>query len=65
MAADVIPHILMNWNLPGGLDYVLSDNVAVIPMPFPLGSQNCAIVNPYFNTAMMSFQLILVRVALL
>lgn len=68
MVADVIPHILVIGNRPGGLDYELSDTPPVIPMPFPLGAQNSANVvptDPYFNTAMMSFRLILFQVALL
>lgn len=68
MVADVIPHILRFGNRPGGLDYELSDTPPAIPMPFPQGAQNSAKVvptDPYFNTAMMSFRLILIQVALL
>lgn len=38
--------------------------LTAIPMPFPLGAQNSANVvptDPYFNTAMMSFRLIIFR----
>lgn len=68
MVADVIPHILMIGNRPVGLDYELSDTLPAIPMPFPLGGQNSSNVvptDPCFNTAMMSFRLILFQVALL